>query len=72
MKKIGFLVMVVMFMGCNNSAKVESKADSLANKIETTVKKGWDSTKAGFKKAKDKIEDKLEELDKKDSAKKKQ
>ena len=76
MKNTGFFIVVTAVLAsCNNSSKIEAKADSLSNKIETTAGKVWDSTKAGFKKLKEKVDDKLDKLedklDKKDSAKKK-
>jgi hypothetical protein len=69
MQKPGFLILVILTLSaCNNSAQIESKVDSLAKKIDTTADKVWDSTKAGFERLKDKVEDKL---DKKDSTGKK-
>ena len=65
MQKPGYLLFFAFTLSaCNNSGKIESKVDSLSKKIDTTAGKVWDSTKAGFKKIVDKVEDKL---DKKDS-----
>ena len=64
MQKTGFLILFVFTLSaCNNSGKIESKVDSLSKKIDTTAEKVWDSTKAGFKRIKDKVEDKLEQKD---------
>ena len=64
MQKPGFLLLLVFTLAaCNNSGKIESKVDSLSKKIDTTAEKVWDSTKAGFKRIKDKVEDKLENND---------
>ena len=69
MQKPGFLILFVLTLtACNNSGKIESKVDSLSKKIDTTAGKVWDSTKAGFNRIKEKVEDKL---DQKDSAGKK-
>ena len=69
MQKPGFLLLFVLICSaCNNSGKIESKVDSLIKKIDSTAGKVWDSTKAGFKRIQDKVENKL---DKKDSTDKK-
>ena len=64
MQKPGFLILFVLTLSaCNNSGKIESKVDSLSKKIDTTAEKVWDSTKAGFKRIKEKVEDKLDQKD---------
>ena len=64
MQKPGFLILIVLTLSaCNNSGKIESKVDSLSKKIDTTAEKVWDSTKAGFKRIKEKVEDKLDQKD---------
>jgi predicted small secreted protein len=68
MKRMGFFVLVVlMASACNNSSGFGEKVDTLSKKIDSGAEAVWDSTKAGAKKLKDKIEDKL---DRKDSTKK--
>ena len=49
------------------SNKVDNELDTLSNKIENTAGKVWDSTKAGAKDLKNRIENKLDR--KKDSTK---
>lgn len=70
MQKLGFLLFFAFFLSaCNNSGKIESQIDSLSKKIDTTAEKVWDSTKAGFNKIKDKVEDKLDQKDSADKNK---
>ena len=56
-----------LLSGCNNSASVEKKADSLSKKVDSFGKKVWDSGKKDVKELEKKIRDKFES---KDSAKK--
>jgi len=63
MKKLGFVAMVLMFSACNNSSGLSEKVDSLSKKIDSGAERIWDSTKAGAKRLKDKIDDKLDGKD---------
>lgn len=69
MKKI--LIATVLLTGlvsCNNEGSdTEKKLDTLSQKIDTTLEKVWDSTKAKANDIKEKIEEKW---DKRDSLKK--
>lgn len=55
----------IILAGCNNSATLETKADSLGKEADSTGNAVWDSVKKGSKELKEKIEN---EFDKKDSA----
>ena len=63
MKKLGFFALVLVFSGCNNSSGLSEKVDSLSKKIDSGAERIWDSTKAGAKRLKDKIDDKLDGRD---------
>jgi hypothetical protein len=63
-------MIVCGFVACNASVDKEndgddSKLDSVVNKIDTTLDKGWDTAKQNFKDLKGKVKDKLD----RDSAK---
>lgn len=64
MKKIGILMFgLVILTACNNSATLESKADSLAEKVDSVGNQVWDSVKEGSQELKKKIEDQFEKKD---------
>jgi len=63
MKKLGFFTLVLVFTACNNSSGLSEKVDSLSKKIDSGAERIWDSTKAGAKRLKDKIDDKLDGKD---------
>jgi chaperonin cofactor prefoldin len=68
MKKIGILVVVLgILSACNNTATLETKADSLGKQVDSVSKKVWDSGKKEVKELKEKIE---KEFKKNDSASK--
>jgi hypothetical protein len=54
------LVMVGFIWGCNDSATVQTKVDSLSKKIDSTGKRLWDSGKKDLKKLKDTIQNKFQ------------
>lgn len=63
MKKI-VLVGAVVFclMACDNSAKVETKADSLKEKLDTTLEKLGDSAKAKGERTLKAIKEKVRDI----------
>jgi len=64
MKKLGFLVLVIVIMSsCNGGTNVTIKVDSLGSKLDTLAKKAWDSTKKGVKNLEDKLDEKFEKKD---------
>jgi hypothetical protein len=68
MKKLGFLVVVIgILTACNNTATLQTKADSLGKKVDSFGQKVWDSGKKDVKELKERIE---KELKNKDSASK--
>jgi ElaB/YqjD/DUF883 family membrane-anchored ribosome-binding protein len=71
MKRILTVLLVGgLLTACNESTTTtKTKIDSLGEKIESGAKKAWDSTKAGAKEIKEKVENKLDKL--KDSANRK-
>jgi hypothetical protein len=60
MRKMGVFAIVLVFSACNNSSGLSEKVDSLSKKIDSGAEKIWDSTKAGAKRLKDKIDKKLD------------
>ena len=63
MKKLGLFALILVFSACNNSSGLSEKVDSLSKKIDSGAERIWDSTKAGAKRLKDKIDDKLDGKD---------
>ena len=61
------MVAFEILTACNNTATLETKADSLVKKADSLSKKVWDSGKKDVKELKEKIKD---EFNKKDSANK--
>jgi hypothetical protein len=58
-----FLVVTASLSACNEQTTTTTvKIDSLGVKVEDGAKKAWDSTKAGAKQLKDKIENKIENI----------
>ena len=68
MKRVfSFLILVSGLVACDEQStgtqtKIDSKLDSLSNKVGKETKAAWDSTKADAKKLKDKVEDKLQRI----------
>ena len=46
-------------VSCNNSTRVEQKADSVVRTVDTQSKKVWDSARQDLKELKNKVEDKF-------------
>ena len=62
-------IVAISLVACNNEGSVtEEKIDSLNERIDTTLDKAWDSTKAKAKELRDKVKEELSE--KKDSVRK--
>lgn len=70
MKKLVLLTMIVFsVVACDNSGKVETKAESLKVKLDTTLEKISDSAEAKGKRTLDVLKRKVQEIrDKKDTA----
>ena len=63
MKKIILLASLVLSLSaCNNSAKVEGKADSLAKRLDTTLEKLADSARQKGGRLIDTLEKKFDKL----------
>lgn len=63
MKKIILLASLVLSLSaCNNSAKVEGKADSLAKRLDTTLEKLADSARQKGGRLIDTLEKKFDNL----------
>ena len=58
-----FLVVAASLQACNEqTTTTQIKIDSLGEKVEKDAKKAWDSTKAGARDLKNKVEQKLENI----------
>lgn len=63
MKKwLPLLLVVFSLTACDNSAKVEAKADSLKQELDTSLGKIKDSAKAKGERTLDAVKEKLDEL----------
>lgn len=68
-KYLVICIVAISLVACNNEGSVtEEKIDSLNERIDTTLDKAWDSTKAKAKELRDKVKEELSE--KKDSVRK--
>ncbi len=64
MKKIVLVGAVVFYLvACENSAKVESKADSLKEKLDTMLEKVGDSAKAKGEQTLEAIKEKVRDIE---------
>ena len=64
-----FCFLTISIVACNNQGSVtEGKIDSLNERIDTTLDKAWDSTKAKAKELREKVKEEWNE--KKDSVSK--
>ena len=62
-------LLTISFVACNNQGSVtEGKIDSLNERIDTTLDKAWDSTKAKAKELREKVKEEWNE--RKDSVRK--
>ena len=62
-------ILVISLAACNNQGSItEEKIDSLNERIDTTLDKAWDSTKAKEKELRDKVKEEWNE--EKDSVRK--
>ena len=70
MRKLLIFSMILILWSCNNQGTVtQEKIDSLNEKIDTSLDKAWDSTKAKAKELRDKVKEEWNES--RDSANKK-
>jgi hypothetical protein len=63
MKRLLILMSFGILSGCNNTATVENKADSLGKKVDSFSRKVWDSTKKEAKELKENIKDQFKSKD---------
>lgn len=56
------LLMAVSLVACDNSARVESKADSLKQELDTSLGKIKDSVKAKGERTLDAVKEKIDDL----------
>lgn len=55
----GLAMVALTTVSCNNSTRVEQKADSVVRTVDTQSKKVWDSARQDLKELKNKVEDKF-------------
>ena len=62
MRKLLIFSMILILWSCNNQGTVtQEKIDSLNEKIDTSLDKAWDSTKAKAKELRDKVKEEWNE-----------